>query len=69
MALPLPEDQPTVPLWPVAGQALGLGRSATYAAATRGDMPGLMRIGGKYVVATAALRRALHLDAEPQRVA
>jgi hypothetical protein len=31
----------TVPLWPTAGRALGLGRSATYDAAKRGDIPTL----------------------------
>lgn len=61
--LPDPETTPTVPLWPDAGRALGLGRSSTYDAADRGEIPGLIRIGRKYVVATAALRRALHLDA------
>lgn len=60
--LPEPEDRPTVPVWPTAGQALGLSRSSTYLAAQRGDLPGLLRIGGRYMVATAALRRALGLD-------
>jgi hypothetical protein len=60
--LPSPESRPTVPLWPTGGRALGLGRSATYEAAARGEIPGLIRIGHKYVVATAALRDALHLD-------
>lgn len=62
-AVPDPQECPTVPLWPDAGRALGLGRSATYDAAERGEIPGLIRIGRKLVVATAALRRALHLDA------
>jgi hypothetical protein len=61
--LPNPEVQPVVSLWPVAGRALGLGRSATYEAAARGEIPGLIRVGRKYGVATAALRRALWLDA------
>jgi hypothetical protein len=60
--LPQPEDRPTVPVWPTAGRALGLSRSSTYLAAQRGDLPGLLRIGGRYMVATAALRRALGLD-------
>jgi hypothetical protein len=51
----------TVPLWPTAGQALGLGREATYAGARRGDIPAL-RIGKKYVVPTPPLRRMLGLD-------
>jgi hypothetical protein len=60
--LPNPEDCPTVPVWPTAGQALGISRSSAYLAAQRGELPGLLRIGGRYVVATAALRRALGLD-------
>ncbi len=52
----------TVPLWPTAGQALGLGRNATYKAANRGEIPGLFRIGDKYGVATAPLRRVLGLE-------
>lgn len=61
-ALPQPTEQPTVDLWPTAGRALGLGRSATYDAAGRGEIPGLLRIGAKYRVATATLRRTLGLD-------
>lgn len=62
--LPGAEEQPTVDLWPDAGKALGLSRSTTYNAALSGDIPGLIRIGGRYRVATAALRRALALDEE-----
>jgi hypothetical protein len=61
-SLPDPEAQPIVELWPTAARALGLGRSAAYEAAARGEIPGLLRIGRKYGVATAALRRALYLD-------
>jgi hypothetical protein len=60
--IPLPDDQPTIPLWPDAGRALGLQRSAAYAAAARGEIPGLIRIGRRYRVATATLRAALGLD-------
>jgi hypothetical protein len=60
--LPDPEDCPTVPVWPTAGKALDLSRSSAYLAAQRGEIPGLLRIGGRYMVATAALRRALGLD-------
>src|SRR5438552_13534102 len=60
--LPRAEQEPTVALWPTAGRALGLSRSSTYAAARRGQVPGLIRIGGRYRVATAELRRALGLD-------
>ncbi len=62
--VPLAEDEPTVPLWPTAGKALGLGRSSTYAAAERNEIP-VIRIGGRVVVPTAALRRMLQLDLAP----
>lgn len=62
--IPLPEDQPTVDLWPTAGQALGLGRSSTYNAADRGEIP-VIRLGRRIVVPTAALRRLLQLDDVP----
>lgn len=61
-ALPLAEDQPTIPLWPTVGQALGLGRASTYEAAKRGEIPGLMSFGRRLVVATATFRRALGID-------
>lgn len=51
----------TVPLWPTAGQALGLGREATYAGARRGDIP-VLKIGKRYVVPTPPLRRMLGLN-------
>ncbi len=63
-SLPYAEDRPTLRLWPTAGQALGLGRSATYAAAERGEIP-TIRVGGRILVPTAALRRLLHLDHVP----
>lgn len=61
-ALPDPESQPTVPLWPDAGHAIGLGRGATYAAAARGDIPTIPTGGRKKRVPTAVLRRMLGLD-------
>ncbi len=59
--IPSADEQPTVPLWPTTGQALGLGRSATYAAAERGEIP-TIRLGGRIIVPTAALRQLLQLD-------
>jgi len=52
--------QLTVPLWPTAGRALGLGRSATYAGAKNGDIETL-DIGHKKPVPTAFLRKKLGL--------
>ena len=60
--LPDPEKEPTVPIWPTAGKALGLGRGATYAAAARGDIPTVPTGGHKKRVPTAKLRQMLGLD-------
>jgi len=60
-ALPDPEQQPTVPLWPTAGRALGIGRSTVFAAAAAGEIP-TIRLRGRLVVPTAALRRMCALD-------
>jgi hypothetical protein len=54
----------TVPLWPTAGRALGLGRSATYDAARRGDIPTL-DVGHKKPVPTAPLRKMLGIESSP----
>jgi hypothetical protein len=62
--IPEAEEQPTVSVWPAAGEALGLSRSAAYEAATRGDIP-VIRLGRRVVVPTAALRRLLQLDGGP----
>ncbi len=59
--IPHPDEQPTMKLWPEVGEALRLKRSATYAAAQRGQIP-TIRIGGKVLVPTACLRRMLQLD-------
>ncbi|HXN59264.1 MAG TPA: helix-turn-helix domain-containing protein [Acidimicrobiales bacterium] len=59
--VPLPEDQPTLKLWPDVGAILGLSRSATYDAAARGEIPTL-HFGRRVVCPTAAIRRMLELD-------
>ena len=61
--IPDPLDVPTLPLWPDTGKILGLGRSAVYDAARRGEIPTL-RFGARVVVPTAALRRMLQIDAD-----
>ena len=50
----------TIPL-KQAGRLLGLGTSAAYAAAKRGDLQ-VIKIGKKYSVPTAPLRRMLGID-------
>jgi hypothetical protein len=49
----------TISLWPEAGRALGLGKNATYTAAMRGDIPGVFRIGSRWLVAREAFDQAL----------
>lgn len=51
----------TVPLWPTAGKALGLSRSATYEAAARGQIP-TCDVGRRKPVPTAPLRRMLGIE-------
>ena len=53
----------SVPLWPVAARALGLGRTTAYAAAQRGDFP-TNRVGRKITVPTAPLRRMLGFESD-----
>jgi excisionase family DNA binding protein len=45
----------------VAGKALNLGRNAAYEAVRRGDIPSV-RIGRRYVIPTASLRRMLGIE-------
>ena len=51
-------DQLTMPVWPDAARALGLGRNATYEAIARGDIPSV-RIGKRILVPVKALERLL----------
>jgi hypothetical protein len=63
--IPDPADQPTLPLWPDAGRAFGLGRARTFELARSGQLPvPVFRLGRSFRVPTAALRRALQLDPE-----
>lgn len=55
-------DHATVPIWPHAGQALGLGKSTTYNAANAGDLPGVIRIGSKLLMGTVALAQLLGIN-------
>lgn len=55
----------SVPLWPTAGKAVGLGRNATYEAAKRGEIP-TNRFGNKITVPTAPLRRMLGIDTDTE---
>lgn len=60
--------RPTVPLWPVAGQALGVGRTRTFAMVRRGEWPTrVLRLGRQYRVPTADLLALLGADQEVTR--
>lgn len=48
-------ERATMPLWPMAGKILGLGKSATYDAAIAGEFPGAFKVGGKWLVSRQAL--------------
>lgn len=61
--VPLPDERPTLTVWPEAGQILGLSKASAYHAAQTGEIP-TIRIGRRLVVPTAALRRLLQLDAQ-----
>ena len=62
--IPDPADTPTISV-EEAGHWLGLGRSAAYEAARRGEIPTL-RFNRSLRVPTAKLRQMLGIDAEPE---
>lgn len=64
--VPDPADQPTMTVEEVA-VVFDLGRSSAYEAVGRGDIPAI-RIGKRWIVPTAAVRRLLSLDREPETV-
>ncbi|SNQ47053.1 conserved hypothetical protein [Frankia canadensis] len=54
----------TVPLWPTAATALGIGRTAALGLAREDRFPvTVIRAGKRWRVPTAALRRILEIDA------
>jgi hypothetical protein len=60
--LPWPEDQPMVPLWPTAAHPFHVRRSRAFQLAHRGEFPvEVLRVGGRWLVRTADLRRQLGL--------
>ncbi len=63
-AIPDPEQRPFMRLWPDVGRLLGLSRSATYAAAERGEIA-VVRYGSRLMTPTAWLRRQAQLDEVP----
>lgn len=55
--------KPTVPLWPHAGRAYGLGKSATYNAAHAGEIE-VLRMGRLLKAVCAPMRERLGLVAK-----
>jgi len=55
------KENAVLPLWPAAGQILGLKRGVTYEAAKSGEIR-TIRIGRLYKVPTAWLRQKLGVD-------
>ena len=62
MADEKPIERMTIPVWPDAGQMLGLGRNATYDAVARGEIP-VLRIGRRILVPRKALERLVNGEA------
>jgi hypothetical protein len=56
----------TVPLWPTAGRALGLGRNLTFEGARTGEIE-TIAVGRRRPVPTAWLRKKLGLDDRVER--
>lgn len=62
LTVPLPGDKPLLDLLEAA-PLLGIGRSTAYELAKRGKLPiEVLRIGARYKIRTADLRRYLGLD-------
>jgi hypothetical protein len=55
------KTEPTVPLWPDAAAALGIGRTHAYERAQSGEIC-VIKIGRVLRVPTAWLRRVLQMD-------
>lgn len=54
---------PTVPLWPTAGQALGISRSHAYTLARSGQFPvKVLKLGASYRCITADLLSLLGIE-------
>lgn len=60
ISVPSPDQRPTLSV-DEAAFVLGVGRATAYSAVKRGDVPSI-RVSGRILVPTAALRRMLGLD-------
>ena len=56
----------TIKLWPDAGRdGLGIGKELTFRLAQRGEFPGAVRLGRKWLVLRAPFQRALEEGWQP----
>lgn len=53
-------ERRTINLWPEAARMLGTGKNATYEAAARGEIPGAIRLGGRWLVLREPFERFLN---------
>jgi excisionase family DNA binding protein len=56
-----PDERVTITVSEAAAR-IGISRASAYEAARRGDLPGVLRVGRRYVVSRRALERALGND-------
>ncbi len=61
LTVPDPLERPVLEVWPETGRILGLSRASTYAGVASGDIPAI-RVGRRWLVPTAALRKLLGFD-------
>jgi hypothetical protein len=67
--IPWPEDEPVVPLWPDAAEPFRVKRSRAYQLAQGGRFPcDVLLIGGRWMVRTSDLRRALGLQVHKDEI-
>jgi excisionase family DNA binding protein len=52
-----------------AGAMLGIGRGLAYELAKRGELPGVIRLGHRYVISRARIEQVLAGEAETERSA
>ena len=55
-------DRPTISV-EEAAKELGIGRNLAYALARKGELPGVLRLGARYVVRRALLEKVLRGEA------
>jgi excisionase family DNA binding protein len=48
---------------PEAARLLGISRGSAYQLAARGELPGVIKLGGRFVVSRAAFMRAINENA------